>query len=102
MRLLPGESLLLVSDGVTLHLSDDALAACLNSNDLAANVQRIFDEVMAQGAEDNLSAIAMSMKSGKRCLNHNSRTLKIVCPIFLLSAGRGLLPRSSSFRMVQK
>jgi PPM family protein phosphatase len=61
LKLLPGETLLLVSDGVTLHLSNDALAACLTGDDLAANVQQIFDEVMAQGAEDNLSAVAIAM-----------------------------------------
>ena len=58
LKLLPGECFLLVSDGVNLHLSDVALATCLSGNDLAANVKRIFDKVMAQGAEDNLSAVA--------------------------------------------
>ena len=62
LKLLPDELLLLVSDGVTLHLSDDALAACLTSSDLAANIQQIFDEVMALGAEDNLSAVALAIK----------------------------------------
>jgi PPM family protein phosphatase len=61
LKLLPGETLLLVSDGVTLHLPDDALAACLSGADLAVNVQQIFDEVMAQGAEDNFSAVAIAM-----------------------------------------
>lgn len=63
LKLLPGEILLLVSDGVTLHLSDDALAACLTGTNLAANVQRLFDQVMAFGAEDNLSAVTIAMKS---------------------------------------
>ncbi|MEQ1485596.1 hypothetical protein [Methyloglobulus sp.] len=61
LKLLPGESLLLVSDGVTLHLPDDDLAVCLSGNNLAANVQRIFDEVMAQGAEDNFSAVVIAI-----------------------------------------
>ncbi|MEQ1603130.1 MAG: hypothetical protein ABL885_15345 [Methylophilaceae bacterium] len=52
---------MLVSDGVTLHLSDAALAACLSGNDLAANVRQIFDEFIAQGAEDNLSETAIVM-----------------------------------------
>jgi serine/threonine protein phosphatase PrpC len=62
LQLLPGEILLLVSDGVTSCLSDGALATCLSGNDLAANVQQIFDEVMAQGAEDNLSAVAIAIQ----------------------------------------
>jgi serine/threonine protein phosphatase PrpC len=53
--------LLLVSDGVTFHLCDDALAACFKSGDLAANVQKIFDELMAQGAEDNVSAVVIAI-----------------------------------------
>jgi len=61
LKLLPGESLLLVSDGVTFHLSDDALAACLSDGDLAANIQQIFDEVMKLGAEDNFSAVSIAM-----------------------------------------
>jgi PPM family protein phosphatase len=61
LKLLPGETLLLVSNGVTLHLSEDALAACLTGTDLAANVQQIFDEVMAQGAEDNFSAVVIAI-----------------------------------------
>ena len=61
LKLLPGESLLLVSDSVTFHLSDDALAACFSDGDLAANSQQIFDEVMKLGAEDNFSAVAIAM-----------------------------------------
>jgi serine/threonine protein phosphatase PrpC len=61
LKLLPGETLLLVSDGVTFHLSDDALAACLSGSDLAANVQQIFDEVMAQGAEDNVAEVVIAI-----------------------------------------
>jgi PPM family protein phosphatase len=63
LKLLPGETLLLVSDGVTPHLSDDALAACFCSGDLTANVQQIFNEVMVLGAEDNLSAVAIANES---------------------------------------
>ena len=59
LKLSPDEVLLLVSDGVTLYLSDDALAACFASANLVNSVQRLFDEVMAAGAEDNLSVVAM-------------------------------------------
>lgn len=61
LKLLPGEILLMVSDGVTLYLSDDALAACLKGTDLDANIRQIYDQVMAAGAEDNLSAVAIVM-----------------------------------------
>ncbi len=61
LKLLPDETLLLVSDGVTLHLSDEALATCLSGGDFVANVRQISNEVMAQGAEDNLSAVAIAM-----------------------------------------
>lgn len=59
LTLLLDETLLLVSDGVTLHLSDEALAACLTGSDMLANVRQIYDQVMAAGAEDNLSVIAI-------------------------------------------
>ncbi len=59
LKLLPDEVLLLVSDGVTLYLSDDALAACFASANLVANVRRLFDEVIEAGAEDNLSVVAI-------------------------------------------
>jgi len=49
LKLLPGEILLLVSDGVKYYLPDEVLAACLTGGDLAANAQQIFDEVMALG-----------------------------------------------------
>lgn len=61
LKLLPGEILLMVSDGVTLYLSDDALAACLKGTNLVANVRQIYDQVMTAGAEDNLSAVAIAM-----------------------------------------
>ncbi len=61
LRLLPGELLLLVSDGVTLHLSDEDLAACLSGEDLATMFNQLFEVVMTAGAEDNLSAIAISI-----------------------------------------
>jgi len=59
LKLLTGESLLLVSNGATFHLSDDALAACLSDGDLAVRIQRIFDEVMKLGAAVNFSAVAI-------------------------------------------
>jgi hypothetical protein len=34
---------------------------CLTESDLVANVQQIFDKVMAMGAEDNMSALAIAM-----------------------------------------
>ena len=52
----------MVSDGVTLYLSDDALAVCLAGTDLVADVRRLFDEVMTAGAENNLSAVAIVVK----------------------------------------
>jgi serine/threonine protein phosphatase PrpC len=61
LRLMSGEKLLLITDGVTLYLSDDTLTACLKGNDLVANVRQIFDEVMATDAEDNVSAVAITI-----------------------------------------
>ena len=55
VQLLPGEMLLLVSDGVTAELSDTEIAACIDAADLSGSAQRLFDAVMAKGANDDLT-----------------------------------------------
>lgn len=62
LTLQAGELLLLVSDGVTLHLNDTALAACFVANDPAATARQIYEAVMAAGAEDNLSAVVLQIQ----------------------------------------
>lgn len=57
----PGDVLLLVSDGVTAELSDDEIAACINTADLPGSARRLFDAVMAKGAGDDLSAILLAL-----------------------------------------
>ncbi|MFI3135692.1 MAG: SpoIIE family protein phosphatase [Methylococcaceae bacterium] len=60
LKLAAGERLLLLSDGVTLHLSDDLLRECLEDMDTVSAIQRIFAAVMASDAEDNASAILIA------------------------------------------
>jgi len=62
LTLVPGETLVLVSDGVPLYLTDAMLDSCLSGSDLAANVRQIYDQVMAAGAEDNISVIAIRIE----------------------------------------
>lgn len=59
--LIPGEVLLLVSDGVTTELSDGEIAACIDVADLPGSAQHLYDAVMAKGAGDDLSAILLAL-----------------------------------------
>ncbi len=63
VKLMPGELLLMVSDGVTQYLTNDILAECLSGTDLVEDIRRIFDRVMTTQAEDNISALALSLVS---------------------------------------
>lgn len=65
---LPGDDLLLlVSDGVTLHLNEgDILACCQIKGSLTLKVQAIFDAVMSAGGQDNLSAILIQTQLNRK------------------------------------
>ncbi len=63
VKLMPGELLLMVSDGVTQYLTNELLEECLSGNNLVQGIKRIFDSVMTTEAEDNISALAMSLVS---------------------------------------
>jgi serine/threonine protein phosphatase PrpC len=67
LKLMQGELVLMVSDGVTQYLKNEVLAECLSGNDLVENIKRIFDSVMTTQAEDNISALAFSLMD----LNYN-------------------------------
>jgi serine/threonine protein phosphatase PrpC len=63
LKLLPGELVLMVSDGVAQYLTNEVLESCVCGNDLVTSVQRVFDQVMNTDAEDNVSALAISLYS---------------------------------------
>lgn len=63
VQLLPGEVLLLVSDGVTAGLRDAEIAACIDAADLPGSAKSLFDAVMAKGAHDDVSAILVAFES---------------------------------------
>jgi len=60
VTLAPGEVLVLVSDGVTNELGDREIAAFITADELAASARRLFDALMAKGANDDLSAILLA------------------------------------------
>jgi len=59
LQLKPGESLVLVSDGVTAVLSDKQMAECLHGNTLYLGIENIHRAVMDRGAPDDLSVIIL-------------------------------------------
>lgn len=63
VHLNPGETLLLVSDGVPAELSDDEIVDCIDLADLVGSARRLFSAVMAKGAEDDFSAILIAPES---------------------------------------
>lgn len=63
LKLMPGELVLMVSDGVTQYLTNETLAEYLSGNDLVDNIKRIFDRVMTSQAHDNISAVTLSLSN---------------------------------------
>lgn len=59
-RLEPGDRLLLCSDGLTLHLQDEEIAAIVNRGQPPAQTcQRLIALANERGGEDNISAILL-------------------------------------------
>lgn len=58
-RLRPGDRLLLCSDGVTIHLSEDDLVPLLAEGDAARAAQQIVKEAVARGGRDNATAVVV-------------------------------------------
>ncbi len=64
--LLPGDTLLLCSDGLTRHVSDERIAALLGRpTDAATACRELVDEALAGGGHDNLTVITARMQAGQ-------------------------------------
>lgn len=58
--LVPGDSLLLCTDGLTKHVSDDEIAAVLAQADSAeATSRRLVSDALAGGGTDNVTAVVV-------------------------------------------
>jgi serine/threonine protein phosphatase PrpC len=58
--LAPGDSLLLCTDGLTKHVSDDAIAAALAQADSAeATSRKLVSDALAGGGTDNVTVVVV-------------------------------------------
>jgi protein phosphatase len=56
----PGDSLLLCTDGLTVHLGDERIAAVLDGSESAeATCRRLIEEALEAGGKDNVTAIVV-------------------------------------------
>jgi len=56
---LPGDRLLLCSDGLTEHLADADILAALQEEDPEAGVQRLVDQANERGGSDNITVLVV-------------------------------------------
>jgi protein phosphatase len=63
--LLPGDTLLLCSDGLTRHVSEERIAELLGRpTNAAAACRELVDEALAGGGHDNITVVTARMQAG--------------------------------------
>jgi len=62
---LPGDRLLLCSDGLTEHVKDDEIAAAMQGKDPETGVQRLMDLANERGGTDNITALVVRALRGR-------------------------------------
>jgi len=63
---LPGDCLLLCSDGLTEHVSDAEILAVMQSQDPEAGVQRLVDLANQSGGSDNITVLTVHALRGRK------------------------------------
>jgi protein phosphatase len=64
--LLPGDTLLLCSDGLTRHVPDERIAALLGRpTDAGTACRELVDEALEGGGHDNITVITARMQAGQ-------------------------------------
>ena len=61
--LVPGDRLLLCSDGLTRHVPDDEIAAHVRSTDIEHAVNSLVDLAKQRGGEDNITVVLYAARS---------------------------------------
>jgi serine/threonine protein phosphatase PrpC len=63
--LQPGDSLLLCTDGLTRHVSDEKISELLQRpTDAASACRELVDEALAGGGHDNITVVLARMTAG--------------------------------------
>jgi serine/threonine protein phosphatase PrpC len=63
---LPGDRLLLCSDGLTEYLTDAEILDVMQGEDPEANVQRLVDQANERGGSDNITVLAVRALRGRQ------------------------------------
>jgi len=61
LRLLPGDLLLLCTDGLTDVVQEEQILEAIQHRELEAATQRLIDEACAHNAQDNITAVLMQV-----------------------------------------
>jgi protein phosphatase len=62
---LPGDRLLLCSDGLTEHVTDDEIVAAMQGEDPEASVQQLVDVAKERGSTDNITVLLVRALRGR-------------------------------------
>ena len=94
LRLLPGDVLLLCTDGLTDVVADDEIEPTLRGLDLPAAAQSLLNLALSRKAQDNITVILMMLPWGNRSSKKKGRFWKLalwalagLCLLGLLIAG---------------
>jgi PPM family protein phosphatase len=74
-KLLPGDIILLCTDGLTRHVADEELAQFLALDEPAAVTQQLIDLANSRGGQDNISAAILQYDS--QGVPHTQKTQKV-------------------------
>lgn len=66
MQMLPGDGLVLCSDGLTDLVDDDEIRAVLAQNSLEAGLKKLVDMANARGGHDNITIVTLEIPRDER------------------------------------
>lgn len=92
MRLLPGDIVLLCTDGLTDLVSDEEILAVVNKFGYEAGVQELINTANRRGGHDNTTVVAMRVPSpqdraARRATLSFGKRLGLACLVMILAFG---------------
>ena len=81
--LLPGDVLILCSDGLTRVVSDQAICETLHQNDLAEATKTLLRQALAGGAPDNVSVITLRLEEDDAVTASSTDVIQTLQNVFL-------------------
>ncbi len=59
VRIVPGDTILICSDGLSNMVNDEGIATCLSDGDLKLGTRKVVDMALANGGSDNVTALTI-------------------------------------------